>query len=142
MRLGPEEARRLVADIDHAVLGTIGPDGRSDLVPACFAIDGDVVASPIDEIKPKAGTRLERERNVGRDPRATLLVEHWDADDWARLWWVRFRLERSSETPATVARLEALLRDRYRQYAEAPFASILTFRITAVSGWAASPRTT
>jgi hypothetical protein len=69
------------------------------------------------------------------------LVEHWDADDWARLWWVRLRLERSTETPAALARLEGRLRRRYRQYAEASFASILTFRIAGVSGWAATAPT-
>ena len=132
----------LAAGADHGVLGTLGHDGHADLVPACFAIDGDVVGIPIDQVKPKAGTRLQRERNLERDPRATLLVEHWDAADWARLWWVRLRLERSSEAGSVVAGLEASLRRRYPQYADTPFVSILTFRIKAVSGWSASPRTT
>jgi PPOX class probable F420-dependent enzyme len=140
MRLEREDALRLAAAADHAIFGSIGADGRPDLVPACFAIAGDVVGIPIDQVKPKASTRLQREVNVDRDSRATLLLEHWDADDWARLWWVRLRLERSTEAPSAVGRLEALLRSRYRQYAEATFGSILTFRITAVSGWSASPQ--
>lgn len=141
MRLAAQDARRLAAGADHGILATIGVDGRPDLVPACFAIEGDVVGIPIDQVKPKASTRLQRERNVERDPRATLLVERWDADDWARLWWVRLALERSNEDHDTNGRLETLLRRRYRQYADAPFASILTFRIAAVSGWSASPPT-
>jgi len=141
MQLEPEDARRLAEAADHGVLGTIGPDGRPHLVPAGYAIDGDLVGIPIDEVKPKASTHLQRERNLERDPRATLLIERWDADDWTRLWWVSLRLERSAETSSAVAQLEARLRHRYRQYVNAAFASILTFRITAVSGWAASPRT-
>lgn len=141
MRLGSEDARRLAEAADHGVFGTIGPDGRPDLVPAGYAIDGDLVGIPIDDVKPKASTFLQRERNLEGDPRATLLIEHWDADDWTRLWWVRLRLERSDETGEMVGQLEARLRRRYRQYAHATFASILTFRITAVSGWSASPRT-
>ena len=141
MLLGSEGARRLAAAADHGILGTIGVDGRPDLVPACFAIDGDLVGIPIDQVKPKASTRLQRERNLERDPRATFLVERWDADDWAQLWWVRLALERSTEDAATTDRLEELLRSRYLQYADVPFVTILTFRITAVSGWSAGPRT-
>ena len=108
------------------------------MVPTCFAIDEDVVAIPIDEVKPKASTSLQRARNLELDPRATLLVDHWDAADWSRLWWVRLRLERSTEDPAATARLEMLLRDRYPQYRTAPFAAVLTFRIAGIRGWAAA----
>jgi PPOX class probable F420-dependent enzyme len=142
MRLDREAALGLATAADHAILGTIGRDGTPHLVPACYAIDARIVAIPIDQLKPKAATPLERERNLERDPRATLLVERWDADDWARLWWVRLGLEASIEDPETRARLEALLRRRYRQYAAARFTTILTFRIRSVSGWAASPPTT
>jgi PPOX class probable F420-dependent enzyme len=138
MQLETEDARRLAEAADHGVLGTIGPEGRPDLVPAGYAIDGGLVGIPIDDVKPKASTRLQRERNLERDPRATLLIEHWEADDWTQLWWVRLRLERSTETADAVGRVEALLRARYRQYQDATFVSILTFRITAISGWSAS----
>ena len=30
--------------------------------------------------------------NLEADPRATLLVDHWDRDDWSQLWWVRIGL--------------------------------------------------
>ena len=135
MRLSDSEARRRAERADHGTLGTIGADGTPDLVPTCFAIDGDDLGVPIDEIKPKSSTDLQRRRNLDRDPRATLLVERWDPADWSRLWWVRLRLERTLATPSTVEHLAALLRRRYRQYAAAPFAEILTFRITAAAGW-------
>ena len=37
--------------------------------------------------------------NLAADPRASLLVEHWDAGDWSRLWWVRADLEHVAEPP-------------------------------------------
>ena len=138
MELSEAEALGRAAAADHAVLGTLRPDGRIDLVPACFAIDGDLVAIPIDRVKPKRGSPLQRERNLATEPRATLLCERWDAEDWSRLWWVRLRLERSDEPPRIVERLEAAIRDRYPQYRSEPFVGVLTFRIRAVDGWSAA----
>jgi hypothetical protein len=138
MHLDREEALRRAATVDHGVLATLNRSRGADLVPACFAIDGDRVTIPIDSVKPKGSTALGRIRNLERDPRATLLVEHWDARDWSALWWVRLLLVRSTEPPGRVAALERALRDRYAQYATAPFVEILTFRIDAVAGWAAA----
>ncbi len=107
-------------------------------MPACFAIDGDRLAIPVDSVKPKGSTALGRIRNLERDPRATLLVEHWDPADWSRLWWVRLLLVRSEAPPTQLATLERALRHRYPQYATATFVEILTFRIERVTGWSAS----
>jgi PPOX class probable F420-dependent enzyme len=137
MRLDHAAALRLAAGADHGVLATLHPERGADLVPVCFAIVGEVVAVPIDRVKPKSGTTLERLRNLAADPRATLLLEHWDPDDWSTLWWVRLSLRRSSETPDVQAALAAALIERYPQYAAAPFSEILVFRIRAVTGWAA-----
>ncbi len=138
MHLERSEALRRAAAADHGVLATLHEPRGADLVPACFAIIHDRVAIPIDAVKPKGSTALGRIRNLERDPRATLLVEHWDAEDWSRLWWVRLLLVRSAERPERVAELERALRGRYRQYAETAFLEILTFRIDGISGWAAS----
>ena len=126
------------------MLATVNRTGAADLVPACFAIVDAWVAIPIDTIKPKGATALGRVRNLERDPRATLLLEHWDADDWSRLWWVRLSLVRAEPTGEVGARLEHALRSRYAQYATATFAGLLVFRIDAAAGWAAAgagPRT-
>ena len=138
MHLTKDEARRRAAAADHGVLATLNKAPGADLVPACFAIEGDRVAIPIDSVKPKGSTALGRIRNLERDPRATLLVEHWDPADWSRLWWVRLLLVRTAEPPERVASLERALRDRYPQYASAPFVEILTFRIENLGGWSAS----
>lgn len=139
MHLSREEALRRATRADHGVLATLHAAHGADLVPACFAIVGDRVAIPIDSVKPKGSTALGRVRNLERDPRATLLVEHWDAVDWSRLWWVRLLLVRTAEAPDVVDSLEAALRARYPQYATAPFVEILTFRIDHAGGWEATP---
>jgi len=138
MHLTKDEALRRATVADHGVLATLNHTRGADLVPACFAIDGDRVAIPVDSVKPKGSTALGRIRNLERDPRASLLIEHWDAADWSRLWWVRLLLIRTSEPPERVAILEGALRARYPQYASAPFVEILTFRIDHIGGWAAS----
>lgn len=132
------EAIRRAATADHGVLATLGPAGGADLVPACFAITGDWLVVPVDSVKPKGSTALGRIRNLERDPRATLLAEHWDPADWSRLWWVRLSLRRADAPAATLAGLVAALIDRYPQYRSAPFTEILAFRIEGVVGWSAS----
>jgi hypothetical protein len=137
MRLDRGEALRRAALADHGVLATLHRDRGADLVPVCFAIVDEAVAIPIDKVKPKSDVTLGRVRNLDADPRATLLLEHWDPVDWSALWWARLSLRRSSEAPELQATLEAALRDRYTQYREAAFEQVLTFRIEAVASWAA-----
>jgi PPOX class probable F420-dependent enzyme len=141
MRLSPDESRRRAALADHGVLSTSRPDGSIDSVPVCFVIDGDLVVTPIDDVKPKAGGPLRRVANLEADPRATLLCEHWDADDWSRLWWTRLRLRRTRPPASTIGALETALRKRYPQYAGARFTTLLAFRIVEATGWAAAPET-
>jgi hypothetical protein len=137
MRLSPDEARHRAAGVDHGVLSTARGDGAIDSVPACFAIDGDRLAVPIDEVKPKATTTLQRVRNLRADPRATLLCEHWDAADWSRLWWVRLRLRLGPADAGTIDRLADTLRSRYPHYAATTFREVLVFDITSATGWSA-----
>ena len=94
---------------------------------------------PVDRVKPKSSMRLQRERNLEADPRATLLVEHWDPDDWTRLWWVRAELRVQPEPEAAlVGALATRLADAYAQYRDQPFESVMVLRVVAVTGWAAS----
>lgn len=140
MRLGDADARARLIAHDHGVLCTLHTERGVDAVPVVYAVDADgYVGVPVDRVKPKASLRLQRERNLEADPRATLLAEQWDADDWARLWWVRAELRWESD-PA-VERcdgLAALLAKRYHQYRDQPFAQVLVLRITGISGWAAA----
>ena len=138
MHLERDEALRRATAADHAILATLNRTGVADLVPACFAIVDDWLAIPIDAIKPKGSTALGRVRNLERDPRATLLVEHWDPTDWSRLWWVRLSLVRAEPGAEIAARLEEGLRERYVQYATTTFASMLAFRLERIGGWEAT----
>jgi len=137
MRLAEDEARARLAAHDHGVLCTVHAARGVDAVPVVYAVDGDVVGVPVDRVKPKSSTRLQRERNLEADPRATLLVDHWDRDDWSRLWWVRAEL-RFHDAADLEAALAARLAERYAQYRDQPFARVLVLRIVGVTGWAAA----
>jgi PPOX class probable F420-dependent enzyme len=140
MRIGADEARARLAAHDHGILCTVHPERGVDAVPVAYAVDEDgYVGVPVDKVKPKASMRLQRERNLETDPRAALLVEHWDPGDWSRLWWVRAELR--WQGAAAVERAESLaarLAARYPQYRDQPFAGVLVLRITGIIGWTAS----
>lgn len=140
MKLPDDEALSRMAAHDHAILCTLHAKRGADAVPVAFAIDEDgYVGVPVDLVKPKVSTRLQRQRNLEADARATLLVEQWNRDDWSQLWWVRAELRWQGDTsPDRETTLAALLADRYAQYRDQPFAHVLVFRIVGVNGWAGS----
>lgn len=139
MKLGAEEARARLASRDHGVLCTVHPERGVDAVPVVYAVDDGCVGVPIDRVKPKTSPRLQRTRNLEADPRAALLVEHWDRSDWSQLWWVRAELrwvgDDSQERAAT---LGSRLAEAFPQYREQPFSAVLVLRIAGVTGWSAS----
>jgi hypothetical protein len=100
--------------------------------------DDDFVGVPVDRVKPKSSTRLRRTENLEADPRASLLVEQWDPEDWSRLWWVRAELRWVPDaSPEREASLADLLAARYPQYRDRPFDRVLVLHLVAVTGWAA-----
>lgn len=138
MHLTEEDALERAMAADHGVLATINRTGAPDLVPACYAVVDGAVVIPVDAVKPKRSTALGRIRNLERDPRATLLIERWDAADWTRLWWVRLSLVRADVPPALAERLVAALQARYPQYAGVAFDAVITFRLERIGGWEAA----
>ena len=140
MNLTPEEAQARLVAHDHGVLGTVHPKRGVDAVPVVYSVDDDgFVGVPIDQVKPKASSRLQRERNLEADHRATLLVDHWDSSNWSRLWWVRAGLIWHPDAPPDHHEaMAALLAKKYSQYEDQPFARVLVLRITDVIGWAGS----
>jgi PPOX class probable F420-dependent enzyme len=132
------DLRRRLGSADHGVLSTLHPVRGVDAVPVCFAVDGDLVGIPIDTVKAKRSTKLGRLHNLERDPRATLLVEHWDRDDWLQLWWVRASLERRTTDLAAHERFVALLERKYPQYTEGTIEAVILLTIVDVAGWSAS----
>ena len=145
MRLHADEARARLAAHDHGILCTVHAERGVDAVPVAYVVDDDgYVGVPVDHVKPKASPRLQRERNLEADPRATLLVEHWDPDDWSQLWWVRAELRwqdaPSERAPSDrAASLAAGLATRYPQYRDQPFHRVLVLRIVRITGWSGAP---
>ncbi len=140
MRLDADEARARLAAHVHGVLCTLHQQRGPDPQPVVYALSDDGhVGVPIDRVKPKTSSRLQREANLAADPRAALLIEHWDADDWSRLWWVRAHLEHVAEPPpSTTEELAARLARTVPQYADRPFHRVLVCRLVSLTGWAAT----
>jgi PPOX class probable F420-dependent enzyme len=133
MRLDVDECWRRLVAADHGVLGTVHGERGVDLVPVVLAITDDRrLVVPIDTVKPKSTTRLQRLANLADDPRCTVLVENYD-DDWSALWWVRV-----SGTAEVVDDPPSVIR-RFEQY-RAPGAVVAAIVITptAVTGWQAT----
>jgi hypothetical protein len=139
MRLTAEEARRRLAAHVHGVLCTLHAERGPDPLPVIYTVIDDYLGVPIDQVKPKTSSRLQRESNLDADPRAALLVEHWDAADWSRLWWVRAHLTHLADPAASLTdELAGRLARTVPQYADRPFHRILVCRIGQVTGWSAA----
>jgi PPOX class probable F420-dependent enzyme len=142
MRLPEREVERLLGTWPVARLATLDPSGRPHLVPIVFATHAGVLWSAIDE-KPKSTRDLARVRHLRRDPRATLLLDHYD-DDWKRLWWIRLDVIGTVVEPDALDRAAALeaLRGKYAQYRArgllASDAPLLRFEIQAIRSWRAT----
>jgi hypothetical protein len=145
VRLTTADCWARMGEAEHGILCTTNASGAIDAVPTCLAVVGTRIVTPIDTVKAKTTTELGRRTNLDRDGRATLLCEHWDSDDWSRLWWVRARLVQDprpvSVSVSDVDEYEAALRAKYLQYRSAEFAALLVFDVASVSGWAATTTT-
>ena len=140
MRLSTGEARSRLSSHVHGVLCTLHPERGPAPQPVVYAVSDDGhVGVPIDRVKPKTRTRLQREDNLAADPRAALLVEHWDAEDWSSLWWVRADLHHVGDPAAgLLEELAERLASGVPQYADRPFHRVLVCRIERVTGWSAA----
>ncbi len=137
MKLDPDEARQRFARATVLRLATVGGDGRPHLVPCTFAVDGSGrVVIGVDN-KPKSTANLRRLRNIGANPRVSMLVDQY-AGDWAQLWWVR------ADGSAAVARSGAehaahwgLLRAKYPQYeGQVLGGPVIVVTVESWTGWA------
>ncbi len=138
MKLDKSESRHRLQTHEHGVLATVHPTRGVDAVPVVYAVDAEgYVGIPIDRVKPKASNRLQRQRNLELDNRATLLVEHWDRNDWTKLWWVRAELRWQESDLHRAEGLADLLVDRFEHYADRPFTEIMVLKVVDVTGWAA-----
>jgi PPOX class probable F420-dependent enzyme len=138
-RLDDAEARSRLGAARVGRLATVTPEGRPHVVPVCFALDGDVVYSAVDD-KPKATRSLTRLDNVRASPGAALLVDHYD-EDWQRLWWVRADGEARvlEESAPEHRRAAELLRGKYDQYRDHRLGSVIALHVQSWRSWAATP---
>jgi PPOX class probable F420-dependent enzyme len=106
-------------------------------VPIVFVVAGECIYSVVDA-KPKRTTALRRLANVRANPAVSILVDHYDDEDWSALWWVRAdgrgRILDLAEDEAQ--RASALLGERYPQ--QRPVASVLAVDVERWTGWSAA----
>ena len=104
------------------------------VVPVTFAVVGRAIVHAVDH-KPKTTRALARLEDLRRDPRASLLADHYD-EDWSQLWWVRAdgtaRVLDAAETPEAIDALAG----KYPQYAERrPEGPVVVLAVERISGW-------
>ncbi len=124
-----------------ARLGTVGEDRAVRLVPVCFAIVDGCLVSAVDH-KPKRTGQLRRLDDMIAAGSATVLIDHYDDDDWSKLWWVRIRgraTVHASDDPAALTVVDALA-TKYRQYRERPpRGPAYRIELDEVRSWRSSP---
>jgi PPOX class probable F420-dependent enzyme len=129
----------LAAAMPVARLATVGVAGAIDVVPITFAWSGSTIVTAVDH-KRKRSRRLRRLDNIAREPRVTVLIDHY-ADDWSTLWWVRVRgsavvLE---DGPRVVAAVDALVAKYPQHYGDQPPAGpVIAIEIGDIRTWRAS----
>lgn len=135
----PGELRAKLEKARVARLATLEVRLGPHIVPVCFAYDGKVFYTAIDQ-KPKRVTpeRLTRLRNILATPQVALLFDKYD-EDWTQLWYILIRgkaqlIPMSGQKER--ARAIRKLRAKYPQYSktmlpdDAPIIRITPERIT------------
>jgi PPOX class probable F420-dependent enzyme len=101
-----------------ARLATADEDGHPTLIPICYAFDGQVFYTPLDE-KPKSVTsmQLKRVRNIEARHEAALLIDQY-TDDWSQLGYILIHAHAELLFPPGEGHTQALrlLQARYVQY--------------------------
>jgi PPOX class probable F420-dependent enzyme len=122
-----------------ARFATVAADGGPSVVPVCFAIGGTAIYHAVDH-KPKTTRALARLDHVRAEPRAALLVDHYDDADWNALWWVRADgVARVLEEGAEAEEALDLLVARYPQYRERrPDGPVVALDVERIVGWTAT----
>jgi PPOX class probable F420-dependent enzyme len=129
--------RQRVHDARVAHLATVRSDGRPHIVACCFAIEGDLAYTAIDDIKPKRTFALRRLDNIRSHPSVTLLVDHYD-DDWQQLWWVRMEGVADIADAGSPAHTQGcdLLATKYAQYHDhPPPGPVIVIHVEAWRAW-------
>jgi PPOX class probable F420-dependent enzyme len=107
------------------------------LVPICFAVVEQRLVSAVDH-KPKSTEKLRRLDDISASGVATVLIDHYDDDDWTKLWWVRIRgtAKVHTDTEPLVEVARAALVVKYPQYqAQPPAGPVYSVAFDEVRSW-------
>ena len=136
----PNAAERALLETQRVGrLATVDADGMPHVVPVCYALVDRTLYVVLDE-KPKrvAARALKRVRNILANPRAALVVDHYEDADWSRLGWVMARGQAEIVEPGEehAAALRAL-RGRYPQYLSMDLdqSPMIALRIEKITRW-------
>ena len=127
-----------------ARLASVTPVAQPHVVPLCFTVHGEEIFSVVD-FKPKTTVELARLENVRANPNVSIVADHYEDEDWDRLWWVRVDgIARVIEGGVEHTTAVQLLRKKYPQYAlRRPTGAVIAIAIRRWTGWSArgaSPR--
>ena len=141
----PRWALELLASARLAHLACSTKDGEPLVIPICFAFDGSMIYSAIDEKPKKTGPLgLRRISNILENPSVCIVVDSY-SEDWRKLQYVMVHgaatvLHQGKQFDYAIS----LLRRKYRQYRsmkleDRPLIKIKPLRIVA---WNAKPMRT
>ena len=128
------------AHIGH--LATSNETGVPHVIPVCYAFNGAILYSVLDQ-KPKRAplTHLRRVKNILANPQVALVVDHYE-EDWQRLGYILVtgRAELLLPGDEHGAALQ-LLREKYHQYQDMDLEASPMIKITPqrVVTWGAVP---
>lgn len=125
-------------------LATLRPDLTPHVVPFVFVVierEAKVHVYWVVDRKRKRPRRLQRLKNVEKNPAVEIVVDSYD-EEWHRLWWVRAsgtaRVVRGADERATAL---AALRAKYPQYVIVPPSGpVVAIEIGRIAGWEAEER--
>ncbi|MDE0039907.1 MAG: TIGR03668 family PPOX class F420-dependent oxidoreductase [Gammaproteobacteria bacterium] len=110
---------------------------KPHVVPVVFCELDGALFIPVDG-KPKSGARLQRLRNIERNPAVAVLVDRY-SDDWSELCWTR--IDGRAEIVVTDDRIRAALRAKYPQYEHIEIGTTaIRVMIVGVVSWSAKGR--
>ena len=134
MTAAQARARFIAARV--ARLATADAAGRPHLVPIAFAVEGDTIYSTVDA-KPKRTPALRRLANVRDNPAVSVLVDHWEEEDWSALWWARADGHGRVLDPEEPEARRAVDRLRERYPRQRASGEVLAIDVERWSGWTA-----
>lgn len=134
MRLNADDCWDRLAGSSHGVLATVHAGRGVDPVPVVFVVVDRSIVVPVDTVKAKSTTRLQRLANLDADARCAVLVDHYE-EDWSRLWWVRAHGTATVGEP-TAHHLD-VLGGRFPAYRRpGAVAATIVIAVSEIRGWA------